>query len=85
VHHKSRETKHTLVVATYVIPFCCFSTKSLSISIIMLVWMGSYSRRECIGLFNLISINISSLRTRPWRPILSQRYVLFAAGFKQAL
>jgi hypothetical protein len=47
--------------------------------------MGSPSLKECVGMFNLISINISSSITRPWRPILSQRYVLFVAGFKQRL
>jgi hypothetical protein len=41
------------------------------------------SLKECVSLFTLISINISSLITRPWLPILSQRYVLFVAGFKQ--
>src|ERR687894_804326 len=47
--------------------------------------MGSPSLKECVSLFYLIPINISSLIIRSWRPILSQRYVLFVAGFKQRL
>ena len=47
--------------------------------------MGSPSLEECVSLFYLIPINISSLIIRSWRPILSQRYVLFVAGFKRRL
>jgi hypothetical protein len=57
-----------------------------SLSLCQYKWeMGGFSLKECVGLFTLISINISSLITRPWLPILSQWYVLFVAGFKQRL